>query len=184
MDENSAPLPDYFILNEPGHFRVRPDLLEELCVENAMELTLPKTGRCYIQWLRISGYTAEAYPFSKLQEETANPYRLTNRVVLQTAVLPGHTNRSNLITDGHRWSALCEQGGLFEFVMLRAVEFAAWRSFSRKDAWNYLHAASGKNNEHLRRLADWSLGYDRTTSICTILAGHNRVIEEKYLSGH
>jgi len=147
-----------------------------------MTLTLPKTEKAHTHWLSLCGFTAKDYPFVKVLEETDLRYQATNRVLLYTSVLPSQSHRTNLIKDAHGWSVPCEPGGLFEFVLLRAVEFAAWRGFPKKDAWDYLHANNGVNTTPFRRIAAWSVGYDRTQGSCTILSNEPKD-EAAYLKG-
>jgi len=186
MNPNSKPpAPPYFIVNGPGHFRVRPDLLEELCFAQAMIESLPRTFTAYRQWLQLCGLSENGHPYDKVQDETDYGYFPEGRVVLHTAVLPGQLHRCHLITDTHRWSARCEGAGLFEFVMLRAVEFASWRGIPKKAAWDYLHAPSEPkpNPGPMRHMAQWSVGFDRLTGVCTILARTHEETESLYLSG-
>ena len=180
-EQPNPPIPSYFQLNTDGHFKIRPDLLAELCFEEAMTLTLPKTEKAHTRWLSLCGFTAKDYPFVTILEETDLRYQPTHRVLLHTCVLPGNSLRTCLITDARGWSAPCEPGGLFDFVLLRAVEFAAWRGFQKKHAWDYLHAATGMNATPMRRLASWSVGYDRATGSCTILSSEPKDAEAAYL---
>jgi len=173
------------MLDGPGHFRVRPDLLEELCFRQAMLESLPRTPSTYKHWLRLCGFTEEEYPYHEIMDFTHEGYLPSGRTVLHTAVLIGETHRRHLITDENHWSARCEGAGLFSFVMLRAVAFAAWHGVSQKDAWDCLHVAHGEppNPGPSRRMPRWSIGYDPKNSLCTILAREHPGTEALYLAG-
>jgi hypothetical protein len=184
MSENTTPpAPPYFSSGAEGHFRIRPDLLEELCFEEAMTLALPKNEKAYARWLNLCGFTAKDYSFIRILEETDLRYQPTNRVLLHTAVLPGHSHRTSLISDARRWSAPCEPGGLFEFVLLRAVEYVGCCGFSRKHAWDCLHVRPEHNRSPLRKMAPWSVGYDQTTGFCRVLYHEPAETEARYLTG-
>ena len=189
MNPNSNPTtPHYFNTNGLGHFRVRTDLLEELCFEQAMERSLPLSLKNYRRWINLSGFTEEEYPFGKITSEIDGEVRYTptDRYILHTAIIPGEQQPTSLITDARQWSLACEGPGLFEFVMLRAVEFAVLQGFTPESAWEQLQVQRPKRPKRgLRRLiSKWSIGYERKTGICTILSRNKKDSEMLYLAGH
>ena len=188
MNPQPQPLPPpYFKFSGPGHFFVRPDLLEELCYNEALENSLPQGDASHALWLKRFGFNKTEYTLGKIWDDNLHlvPQDEDKRYILHAPVLPGNRHRSYLVTNSLNYSAFCEGPGLFEFVMLRAVSYAAWRGVARKTAWDYLHATSAKEREASspRISPPWSVGFERTTGLCTILASGEPSTEALFLAG-
>lgn len=184
----NPPPPPYFKLKPPGHFYIRTDLLEELCYSEALEASLPTNKNSHAQWLNRLDLKAEEYPLEKIREDNNHPLPPGDfdRYILHAPVLPRNRHRSYLVTNRLGYSAECEGAGLYEFVMLRAVAYAAWRGFSREKAWHALHATSPKERDASspRISPKWSVGFDRSTGLCTILAHAKPDTPALYLAGN
>ena len=127
MPSHSPKGPSYRSAPRSAHFRMRPDLIEELCIPDAFARTLPRTPAEHARWLAHWGLSATEAPFEGIQPFIGRPYELTARYILHPAILPGSGLLLNIMTDGRGWSVCCEPGGLFSFVIDRAVEFVVGR---------------------------------------------------------
>ena len=188
MNPHTNPLPPpYFKFNGTGHFFIRPDLLEELCYKEALEASLPTDNASHARWLKRHGLKAEEYSLGKIRDDSCHliPQGEDQRYILHAPVLPGNRYRSCLVTNSLGYSASCEGLGLFEFVLLRAMAYAAWRGVAQKTAWDYLHATSPKEREASspRISPKWGVGFERATGLCTILAIGETNTESLFLAG-
>jgi hypothetical protein len=179
--------PPYFKLKSPGHFYIRTDLLEELCYKEALEGSLPTDHNSHARWIKLHGLKAEEYTLGKIWDDNCHliPQGEDKRYILHAPVLPQNRSRSYLVTNSLGYSAVCEGAGLFEFVMLRAVAYAAWRGVAQATAWHYLHATSPKDREanSPRISPKWGVGFERETGLCTILAISEPNTEARFLAG-
>jgi hypothetical protein len=162
---------------------MRKDVVEELCLAEQILRTLPRAQKEYEVWLRAGGYSAKELPFADLQSRATKPYQLTERYVLKAPVLPGRLYRSNVITDGNLWPFLTEQGGLFDFVINRAVEFCVSLGMRHEDANDCFRLNPRKEPCGYVRNPFWAVGYERGTGLCTILELNSDETERLYLQG-
>ena len=160
-----------FYLTAPGkaHFRLRPDVIEELCIADAFARTLPRSPEEHARWLAKWGRSAADVPYQSIALAIGRPYELTPRYVLHPAILPGWDYLSNVITDGRGWSVMCEFGGLYEFVFARAVQFCESRGYDRCKVREQLFPKLEKNPGPQCRYGRWALEYERATGFCTIV---------------
>ena len=165
----------------PGHFRVRTDLLEELGFPETMVRSLPFNESDYLRWLWMSGQPQVKYPLDYLQECRSHPDFRSERHVLSCAILPGRKRPSCFVTDVRGCVAWCEPGGLFQFVLDRAIDCAQRFGFYEIEARTCLIPVA--HNKVLKRsTAKWSIGY-ASDGICTVLARTDPETEQRYLEG-
>ena len=153
----------------PAHFRARDDLIEELCVPEAFARTLPRTKEAHAQWLVHWGLSAAEAPFEVIQPFIGRPYEPTLRYILHPAIFPGSELLFNIMTDGRGWSVCCEPGGLFSFVIDRAVEFVVGRGYERERMRGMFHPKIEHNPGPKLRHGWWAVSYERTSGFCTIV---------------
>jgi hypothetical protein len=177
------PTKSYFLVPRPAHFRVRPDLPEELCVADSMTRSLPRTEHSHKAWLRICGHTAKEYPLARMASLADRPYELTNRYVLHAVTLPGNVQHTNLITDQNLWSAVSEFGGLFQFVIDRAIELAVYLGVEPGTAQGMFVSPAGPTPATARGHSLWAIGYERVSGLGTILAAHRPGTIRTFLEG-
>ena len=186
MDKNLSrerPAKPYFLVHRPAHFRLRPDLPEELCVADSMTRLLPRTEQRHKDWLRICGHAAKEYPLARMAPLANQPYELTNRYVLQAVTLPGNVQYTNLITDGNHWSVACEYGGLFQSVIDRAVELAVYLGLQPEAAQGMFVSPAGPKPATSRGHSRWAIGYERISGLSTILAADRPGTIQTFLGG-
>jgi hypothetical protein len=186
MDNHLSPgksAKPYFLVARPAHFRFRPDLPEELCVAESMIRLLPRSEERHKEWLRICGHSAKEFPLAKMVARAGKPYQLTSRYVLQAVVLPGNSQHTNLITDGNLWSLACEYGGLFQFVIDRAVELSVFLGLKPETAQAMFVAAVGPGPATTRGYSRWAVGYECASGLCTILAADHAGTTRTFLEG-
>lgn len=161
--------------------------MDELCYKEALEASLPTDSASHARWLNRHGLKAEEYPLGEIWDDNCHliPQGEDKRYILHAPVLPRNRYRSYLVTNSLGYSADCEGAGLYEFVLLRAVAYAGWRGVARKTAWDYLHATSPKEREASspRISPNWSVGFERDTGLCTILASEEPNTEALFLAG-
>ncbi len=161
--------PEYFNVERPAHFRVRGDLIEELCGGEAISRLLPRNEAQYRHWLTVTGNPAGGYPLIHFHEHVGKIYEPTLRYALHQAILPGYEHPVNILTDGRGWSGWVDYGGLFDFVLLRAVEFAESHGFSPPYPTENLFRKRESNAGSVALRANWFVGYERGSGLCTLL---------------
>jgi hypothetical protein len=103
----SEPIPQRpgrpFHLNapSPAHIRLRPDLVEELCIAEGFDRTLPRTQLAYARWTARWGDSVDEVPFEAMERLLGPSYELTERFVLRPAILHDSDWLQNVVTDGH-----------------------------------------------------------------------------------
>jgi hypothetical protein len=152
------------------HFRVRTDLIEELCVADAFTRTLPNTPEAHARWIAMWGYSARECPFESIQRYLGRPYEPSLRFLLQPAVLPGREHVQNVVTDARGWSVCCELGGLYDFVMKRAVQFLVSGGFETGREQAEFYPKPGPNLGPKPRYGRLVMGYECATGGCTIFS--------------
>jgi hypothetical protein len=177
------PTKPYFLVPRPAHFRLRPDLLEELCIADSMARLLPRTEQSHKAWLRICGHEAKEYPLARIAALADRPYDLTNRYVLQAVTLPGNVQHTCLMTDKNLWSVACEYGGLFQFVIDRAIELAVFLGLNAEAAQGMFVSPAGPKLAATRRHSRWAVGYERISGFGTILAADRPGTIQAFLEG-
>lgn len=180
--EPHAGTPNYLVAPHPAHFRFRSDLLDELCISEAMQRALRRNEEAHARWKQIHGFSVHEFPFSKLNDRPA-PYRPSRRYVLTRAVTPLSRRTTNFVTDGDQLTIACATAGVFQFVFDRALEFSTWNGFPKDFACQRLHPGRRFNKAAVRQLADWCVGYDSVTGFCTILARNCGPTEKLFLEG-
>ncbi|OIQ80947.1 hypothetical protein GALL_372880 [mine drainage metagenome] len=184
MDYFGSPFPTHFDVPRPAHFRIRPDLIDELCIPDAMRATLPYLDKHYGRWIARFGLDPNENPASDIILPAGRPYRVTRRYVLCTAVLPGQISKSNLVIDSVSRTVECEKGGLFQFVFLRALQFAIAQDMEGKVAFGKL-LVPGQDKPVASRIdAPWAIGYDTVTGYCTLLIAEHASSIRLYLEGN
>ena len=179
-DHSDFKIPDYFKIARPAHFKTRPDLIEELCVAEEMMRILPKNEKERQRWLSRSGQPAGKFSLSTLLACHGHPYVPTERYILSCVVLAGYNFPVHVLRDGRGWAICCEHGGLFAFVVHRAIECAVQLGLDSKTARASFIPTCDKSPAAVRRPALWSIGYDR--GVCTILASSVSETDELYLA--
>ena len=148
-----------------------------------MRATLPYTRKHYDQWLDRFGLDAEKHPPGDIILPAGRTYQPTRRYVLCTAVLPGRLLRNNLLFDAKWRTVICESGGLFQFVVIRALEFAIAQGMDGHVAFHKF-VVPGQNAPSDKRIcAPWAIGYDTVTGHCTILVTEQEDSARLYLEG-
>jgi hypothetical protein len=180
---SGAPKPFYFEVPEPSHFRLRTDLIEELCIPDAFALTLPRTPEAHARWVSSWGHSAEDLPFHAIRLFLESRYQPTARYLLHPAILREAASVQNILTDGRGWSVRCERYGLYDFVINRAVEYAVSRGYEEGRARALFFPKPGGKEKQGRRHGEWSIGYECVTGLCTILARIRDQTESRYLAG-
>ncbi len=173
----------YFKVSRPAHFRVRPDLIEELGLPDHILGTLPTTIQEHDTWLKWTGFDAALVPFASLPVHTAAQYKMTARYVLKSPVLPGRLRYMNVILDGNFWVCRSEYGGLFDHVILRAVEFALTMGLPRDHALRLFRAGPLREAREEVSGPTWGVGFEAGTGLCTILALKHEGTEQLFLRG-
>lgn len=181
MQNNAIP-PPYFNVERPAHFRVRPDLIEELCVPEIARASLPKTEKQYSAWRQISNIRADQFPLERTVSMRTKPYEATDRYILRPLILAGQARVSTTILDAHGIGVFCESGGLWDFVINRAVEFAVWKRLEEPVARAMLLPNVGRASHTTNVYATWTIGYERRTGLCTLLARDHGDTERLYLA--
>ncbi len=179
----TPPRPAHLFAPWPAHFRLRTDLIEELCVPDAFVRTLPRTPEAHARWLAFWNRSADEIQFGSIRPFVGRPYEATARYLLHPAILPGSEHIQNVLTDGRGWSVCCELGGLYEFVIDRAVEFAVSRGCPKPNTRAAFYPAYTGKAERVRRHARWAVGYERSTGLGTILWREQDDTEARYLAG-
>jgi hypothetical protein len=162
-------VPSYLTAPWPAHFRMRTDLIEELCVPEAFARTLPRTPEEHARWLTMWGQSADQVLFDSVSPYIGRPYAPTEHYLLQPAIFPGHDYIQNVLTDGRGWSVCCELGGLYDFVVARAVQFCVSRGHQRAKAQSLFYPKVERNLGPGRKLGWWAIRYECGTGLCTIV---------------
>ncbi len=186
MSDQPAAQPDrpgYLTAPWPAHFRLRTDLVEELCLPDAYARTLPKTPEEYAPWIVRWGITAKEVPFEPIRSALGSPYALTPRYVLRPTILPGGAAIQNVATDGRGWSVCCELGGLYDFVINRAAEFVAAIGREAAQARADFYPKVEKNPGLKSSYGKWAIGYEYATGLGTILWPEQSETVALYLAG-
>jgi hypothetical protein len=186
MSNDPAPgsrRPAYLNAPPPAHFCIRTDLIEELCVADAFERTLPRTPEAYARWIRTWGRSADELPFDAIKPFVGRPYEPTPHYLFHPAILQGASWVQNVLTDGRGWSICCERDGLYDFVINRAAEFAATRGCDKARALALLLPEPDVKSNQGSQHGEWSIGYECATGLCTILARSRDQTELRYLAG-
>ena len=177
------PVRPYFLVDRPAHFRFRRDLIEELCIGEAMARSLPKSIETYQAWLEVCGLTPMDYTLSELKKAAAQPYQPTERFVLQTVIRRGNMQVSNILSDGNRWAVVCENYGLFQAVMDRALELADLLGYAPEKMRDKFVIKAKDNAKNFLRFPAWAIGYERGTGLCTVLDVEHPESKKHYLAG-
>jgi hypothetical protein len=154
---------------EPAHFRMRRDLVEELCIAETFAYTLPRSPDEHARWLMKWGISAAEVPFHTIASAIGRPYEPTPRYIFHPAILPGRTSVNNVVTDARGWSVSCEFGGLYDFVFARAVQFCESRGHQRSKVQALFYPKLERNPEPRCRYGWWAIEYECATGFCTIL---------------
>ena len=162
-------VPSFLTAPWPAHFRMRTDLIEELCVPEAFARTLPRTPEEHARWLTMWGQSADRVPFDSIRPFIGRPYAPTEHYLLQPAIFSGQSNIQNVLTDGHGWSVCCEIGGLYDFVFARALQFCESRGHQRGNAHSLFYPKVESNPGPGRRHGWWSIRYECATGYCTVV---------------
>ena len=177
LPSESPKAPDYLTAPWPAHFRLRTDLLEELCIPEAYARTLPRTPEEHTRWLTMWGLPADRVPFDSIASVIGRAYEPTAHYLLQPAIFPGHDYIQNVLTDGRGLSVCCELGGLYDFVVARAVQFCVSRGHQTAKAQSLLHPKGERNSGPGRKCGWWAICYERATGFCTVVPS-NKGMEE------
>ena len=161
----------------PAHYRMRIDLIEELCIPEAFARTLPRTPEEHARWLAMWSLSADRVPFDSIRSVIGRAYEPTAHYLLQPAIFPGHDYIQNVLTDGRGWSVCCELGGLYDFVVARAVQFCVSRGHQTAKAQSLLHPKVERNSGPGRKCGWWAICYERATGFCTVVPS-NKGMEE------
>lgn len=132
------------------------------------------------RWLNRSGQPPKNFPLSTFLECRGRPYLPTDRYILNCVVLAGFNFPMPVLRDERGWAMCCEQGGLFAFVVHRAIECAAHYGMEAKAARTSFIPMGEKTPATVRRPAPWSVGYHG--GLCTILASDVGNTDELYLA--
>ena len=179
-DQPEFPTPSYLNAIRPAHFHLNPSFLGELCVGEELMRVLPKTEEARRRWLRVSGQPSKRFPLSELLAFEGH-YRPTERYILQCAVLPGNNFPSNIVRDARGWAVACENTGLFNFAVLRAIQCAVHLGLDEVVARALFIPTCDGTPARVRRNAPWSIGF--ADGICTILASQHGGTDALYLGG-
>ena len=144
---------------------------------------LPRTEEQHQAWLRFCGLVPVSYPLETLKPFVGRVYQPTQRYVLQTVLMPNRLQATNVITDGNLWAVPTEFGGLFDFILLRAVALAAYYGVPPDQAKARLFLQDRKTPDNSRRYAEWAIGYERGTGLCTILEVNRGETKRHFLEG-
>jgi len=179
--ESDSRVPDYFNVARPAHFKIRTDLIEELCVPEEMMRLLPRNEEARQHWLGISGQPAVKFPLAELQKFYGRAYEPTARYILRGVVLKGNNYPINVLRDGRGWAIACEGQGLFAFVTRRAIECSVRLGLDRITARACFIPTCDQTPAAVRRNAPWAIGFDQ--GVCTILSSELGDTEELFLAG-
>ena len=169
--------PDYLTAPWPAHFRMRTDLLEELCISEAYARTLPRTPEEHARWLAMWSLSADRVPFASIAPFIGRPYEPTTHYLLRPAIFSGQSGIQNVFTDGRGWNVCCELGGLYDFVVARAVQFCVSRGHQHSKVQAMLYPKFGMNPGPERRHGWWAIRYEQATGFCTVVPS-NKGMEE------
>ena len=162
-------VPSYLTAPWPAHFRMRTDLIEELCVPEAFARTLPRTPEEHARWLTLWDQSADQVPFHSVRPYIGRPYEPTAHYLLQPAIFPGQDYIQNVITDRRGWSVCCELGGLYDSVVARAVQFCGSRGHQMAKAQSLFYPKVERNLGPGRKCGWWAIRYECGTGLCTIV---------------
>ena len=162
-------VPSFLTAPWPAHFRMRTDLIEELCVPEAFARTLPRTPEEHARWLTLWDQSADQVPFHSVRPYIGRPYEPTAHYLLQPAIFPGQDYIQNVITDRRGWSVCCELGGLYDSVVARAVQFCGSRGHQMAKAQSLFYPKVERNLGPGRKCGWWAIRYECGTGLCTIV---------------
>ena len=180
MKPNSKP---YFEVETPFHFRLRPDLAEELCVRDAIEQSLPQTPAQHAHWLRVCGLSEAEAPLAKIQRWQAPSDPSTSRFVFESVVLPGRLDYTNVVTDETLAVGPLEYHRLVDFVFARAVEYAVWRGMSAAVANGCLRPRRLAAPAAQRTVPLWAIGYHSGSGLSVVLVADDPDSIRCFLAG-
>ena len=160
---------------------MRSDLIQELCLPEAFARTLPRTPGDYLKWLERWGRSAAEAPFESIRRFIGEAYEPTPKYTLRPAILPGRDFIQNVMTDGRGWSVCSEPGGLYNFVIARAVQFGESRGHPKAEMQALLLPKLEPNPGPGLRQANWGISYECATGFCTVV-GRNKSGAERGIS--
>lgn len=186
MEEGHSPspkIPAYFSVPIPHHFRIRPDFLDEACVVDAYDRTLPRNQVQHAAWLRLTGKTTNELPHEKVVPPGGYAaYVATKRYLLTTAILAGERFDRNILLDARGFPVLQPNLGLFPSVIIRAIQYCVMRGIAEADAKQKFFPVPTKGPAPVRMEAEWVVGLEHATGYCTILC-RGAESERAYLAG-
>lgn len=161
----------YLRVPEPWHFRVRPDLIEELCLADRMAYALPGSRSTYTLWRQLGGQESWHAPFSEMKEHLELGYLPTTRWVFGIVMFPGDNQGTPIAMDARGWWTQCPWPGLLLFVFRRAVECLATYGYTSGDANKVLVPRPRPKNPSRDEIVypRCYLGYETGTGLCQIV---------------
>lgn len=176
-------VPAYLKVPAPWSFRMRPDLLDELCLQDVAAYQLPHDEASYWRYLRVSGADETSCPYSGLRALCAHPFAANGRCIFSSVLLVGSLNPSVLARDASGRVLLLEPQGLSASILDRAIEFAVHNQVQPGIARMSLISTGSTTPSDKRFPAKWTVGYDAGASCCILLVrdteGEKRFMEGK-----
>ena len=165
----SPSIPPHFRVPAPWYFRIRPDLLEELCYFEELGQSVPCTDSAY----RLKRWALPVWDWhwdeTALRRSLLQDVKLPERVLLQAVVLPGENEITAAVIDRRGWWTEVQYSGLFASVFERAAWLMRQRGLSESEISKLLDPRTSKSFRHGARVARVSVGYDRQSARCSLL---------------
>lgn len=175
---------DYLNVARPAHFRMRPDLIDELCIPDEMIRALPRNAQQYAAWKRLCDFEdSEAVTYADLMPFMDKPYEPSRRYLLHPCVLPGDDFVTRLVCDRRGWKVQCLGRGLYDFVFRRAAEFMVSHGWTAAKAYSKIWPKIAPNDGSVPQYAEWVIGYECHSGECTFLIQGDPGTEARYLQG-
>ncbi|WP_221031711.1 hypothetical protein [Actomonas aquatica] len=168
------PSPDrahYLQVDQPWHFRVRPDLIEELCLPDKMYRELPRTASSYSLWRQLGGYQPWHAPFRDMAEHHRLGYLPTRRWAFGIFVPPQENLGRAIAIDARGWWVEVEFRGVLHFVYRRAVEFLLSYGYTRAESYSLLgngQRPAGGRRDNLLSPRSY-IGYEAGSGLCQVV---------------
>ncbi len=126
MSSSIPQIPDSFRIEQPWHFRFRPDLIEELCLREQISRSFPISGTRYPSWLRAMNNETREFPvFAHAYEIVQQPAWCSLRWVFRECRLQVGGPRLLIASNQFGWWTALAVDGLAAMLLDRAAHRAA-----------------------------------------------------------
>lgn len=180
---NQSPVPHYFDVTRPWHFRARPDFAEEICLVDAAESSLPRTSATFSLWQKATPSSPNFQSYAGFSTALAQGYRPSRRLLLQPIVLDGEESTTGVIVDAKGWWTPVPFEGLYLSIFHRAAELMCLKGLKFERFSRLLDPTLSPKSRQGWRVAPVCVGYERGSGLCSLLASDREESRDAFIFG-